>query len=89
MIQISPDDSYAFCGTTSGDIFSVNIKSGNMQVRGPEKDPFGMGVTSVALLKSGELIAGAGDGTVGLVKGQEGNFKRTQLVRYELIASTL
>lgn len=35
---------------------------------GPEKDKFQNGVSSLALLRSGELIVGAGNGTVNVVK---------------------
>ncbi len=35
---------------------------------GPEKDKFSKGVVSIALLKTGDVLAGCGDGTVALVK---------------------
>ena len=38
---------------------------------GPEKDKYSQGVTSLALLWTGEILVGAGDGTVALVKGDK------------------
>lgn len=80
-IQVSDDDKFFFCGTTSGDIMAVNMSTFNFQLLGPEKDRFSLGVTALALLKSGELVVGAGDGTVCLVKGAADHFKRTNKVQ--------
>ena len=57
---------------------AVNMSTFNFQLLGPEKDRFSLGVTALALLKSGELVVGAGDGTVCLVKGAADHFKRTK-----------
>jgi hypothetical protein len=38
------------------------------QVQGPKKELFSLGVTALALLKSGDFLVGAGDGEVALVK---------------------
>ena len=36
---------------------------------GPSKEKFSLGVLSLAVMSSGEIVIGAGDGTVALVKG--------------------
>lgn len=61
--------SFFFCGTTTGDIIGVNITSNRFQFLGPEKkdDKFKRGVKSMTLVKSGELLVGAGDGEVAKV----------------------
>ena len=73
---MDPDDRFFYCGTTSGDILLVNMSSSNFQEQ--SKKPFSQGITSMVLLKSGDLIVGAGDGTVAVVKGREGKLKRTE-----------
>lgn len=61
-------DPFFFCGTTTGDIIGINMKTQFFQVQGPKKDLFVLGVTSLALLKSGDFLVGAGNGEVALVK---------------------
>lgn len=80
-IQVSDDDKYFFCGTTSGDIMAINMTTFNFQLIGPEKDRFCLGISALALLRSGELVVGAGDGTVCLVKGMNEQFKRTSKMK--------
>ncbi|XP_064617554.1 cilia- and flagella-associated protein 52-like [Liolophura sinensis] len=75
-IQMKSDDSFFYCGTTTGDIISVNVKTKLYQFDGPPKDKFSLGVTALALLKTGEVLVGAGDGTVAVVKGEK--LKRVQ-----------
>lgn len=71
---MAEDDSYFYCGTTSGDVLKMNIKNHILSFFGPEKDKFSMGVTSLALVKTGAILIGGGDGTVSICKGDK--FKR-------------
>jgi len=77
-VQVSPDDKYFYCGTTTGDILAVNMVSNTFQLVGPEKERFSQGVASFVLLPSGEFVVGAGDGTICVVGGMESRFKRTK-----------
>jgi len=77
---VSADDKYFYCGTTTGDILAVNMVSNTFQLVGPEKERFSQGVSSLAILPSGELVVGAGDGTVCVVGGMGSRFKRTRSV---------
>lgn len=43
---------------------------------GPAKDKFSLGVLSMKLIGNNEILLGAGDGTVALVKGE--SFKKTK-----------
>ncbi|XP_033630475.1 cilia- and flagella-associated protein 52-like [Asterias rubens] len=70
-IEVSNDDKYFYCGTTSGDVLQINVSSKLLGMYGPEKDKYSQGVTSLALLWTGEILVGAGDGTVALVKGDK------------------
>jgi len=76
-LEFNEDDSYILCGTTTGDIMSVNCKSRYFQALGPEKQKFSLGVTSLTHLKTGQILVGAGDGTVTVVGGMAQKFKRT------------
>ena len=75
-LQMNEDDSYFYCGTTTGDILGINSKTRLFQHIGPKKDKFSLGVTAMSMLKNGEIVVGAGDGTVALVCGDQ--FKRTR-----------
>ncbi|KAK3091565.1 hypothetical protein FSP39_020840 [Pinctada imbricata] len=59
---------FFFCGTTTGDIIGVNMNTKFFQFLGPEKEKFSLGVETLALIKSGQLLVGAGDGEVALVQ---------------------
>ncbi|XP_065065504.1 cilia- and flagella-associated protein 52-like [Rhopilema esculentum] len=75
-IQVSDDDQFMYCGTTSGDILQINMRTKLLCHYGPPKDKFSKGVLSLALLKSGEILIGAGDGTVAIVRGE--NYKKVK-----------
>lgn len=69
--QIEADDSYFYCGTSTGDIMAVNMSSKIFQGLGPkDKEKFSLGVTALSMLSSGDLLVGAGDGNVAICKGK-------------------
>lgn len=67
------DDEYFYCGTTTGDIIAINTRTTLFQFVGPEKDRFSRGVLSICLLKNNEILVGAGDGTLAIVKSTSKN----------------
>ncbi|XP_057311952.1 cilia- and flagella-associated protein 52-like isoform X2 [Hydractinia symbiolongicarpus] len=83
-IQVSKDDQYIYCGTTSGDVLQVNVRTKLLCHYGPTKDKFSLGVVSISLMDSSEILIGAGDGTVALVGGD--NFKK--LSNYSRVFAT-
>ncbi|XP_056227354.1 cilia- and flagella-associated protein 52 [Seriola aureovittata] len=62
-IEISEDDQFVFCGTTSGDILKINMKTGLLSDCGPIKTKYSLGVNAIRILKSGDLLVGSGSGT--------------------------
>ncbi|XP_022080542.1 cilia- and flagella-associated protein 52-like [Acanthaster planci] len=70
-IEVSEDDEFFYCGTTSGDVLQINIRNTLLSSHGPEKDKYSQGVTSLALLWTGEILLGAGDGTVAVIKKEK------------------
>lgn len=74
-VLMNEDDTYLYCGTSSGDILGINTKTRLFQHIGPVKGKFSLGVTAMAMLITGEVLVGAGDGTVSVVQGDK--FKRS------------
>lgn len=66
-VSVSEDGSLCYFGTSSGDVVEINIASGGLRTVGPERAKFELGVTSVKSLANGNVLIGAGDGTVALV----------------------
>ncbi|XP_069023944.1 cilia- and flagella-associated protein 52 [Embiotoca jacksoni] len=62
-LAISEDDQFIFCGTTSGDILKIHLKTGLMSDCGPAKVKYSVGVNALIILKSGDLLVGSGSGT--------------------------
>ena len=61
---------YMFCGTTTGDILGINMKSYQMQFLVPVKDKFSLGVSALSIINfrddcTYDFLVGTGDGLVG------------------------
>ncbi|CAH2292093.1 cilia- and flagella-associated 52 [Pelobates cultripes] len=80
-LAVAEDDSCFYCGTTTGDILKVNMKTKLLNSCGPEKKRFSLGVTALIILKSEEFLIGSGDGKVALCKGP--NYKATKTVQLQ------
>ncbi|KAK9540014.1 hypothetical protein VZT92_002490 [Zoarces viviparus] len=78
-IQISEDDQFIFCGTTSGDIIKINLKTGLLSDSGPSKHKYSGGVNVLRILKHGDLLVGSGSGTLALCS--KTNFKTLKKVQ--------
>ncbi|KAI9207349.1 quinon protein alcohol dehydrogenase-like superfamily [Polychytrium aggregatum] len=79
-ITVDSDDEFMYCGTTTGDLLQVNLRTKLFKVSGPpkEKDLFSMGVLSAALYKDDNMIVvGCGDGTIAALKLPKLNILRT------------
>lgn len=86
-IQVTEDDQFFYSGTTSGDILKVNIKTKLFSHYGPMKEKFSKGILALQLMKTGDILVGAGDGTVAvvnLVSGDKGTtYKKTKMTKFE------
>lgn len=83
-IQMSNDDSKFYCGTTTGDILEINLKSKLMTNYGPsDNERFSLGVLAIRILMDGNLLVGAGDGTVAIMKIVKRKFKKIQSVQVD------
>ena len=61
---IDPQDQIAFLGTKTGDVVEISLERSLFKRIGPAKKLFSQGINCVNLLSNGDLIVGAGDGTV-------------------------
>lgn len=76
-ISIDLSDTYAYCGTRTGDILEIFIDKANFKRVGPINRIFTGGITNVIASFSKNLIVGAGDGTVAKI-----NKKTMQIEEY-------
>lgn len=63
-IVITPDDSDAYLGTLTGDIIQISLDRRLFKRVGPSKRLFSLGINTMRLLNNGDLLIGAGDGTI-------------------------
>lgn len=63
-IVIDPQDTCAYLGTKTGDIIEINLESCLFKRIGPVKRLFSQGINVINLLANGDLLIGAGDGTI-------------------------
>ncbi|XP_029456180.1 cilia- and flagella-associated protein 52 [Rhinatrema bivittatum] len=80
-ISVAEDDSFCFCGTTSGDVLIINLKSKLLNTYGPLKDKFSQGITALVRLKTGDFLVGSGDGKLSLCK--ESSFKKVKTTQLQ------
>ncbi|KAJ3079705.1 Cilia- and flagella-associated protein 52 [Rhizoclosmatium hyalinum] len=70
-ITVDQDDEFMYCGTTTGDLLQVNLRTKLFKHSGPpkEKDLFSMGVLSVAISPQNDMVlVGCGDGGIAAMK---------------------
>ena len=69
------NDEFAYCGTKTGDVLEINIEKAIFKRVGPVKKLFSQGVRTIAILPNGDVIVGAGDGTLAKLSIQDMNIK--------------
>ena len=68
---IDPTDSTAYLGTKTGDLVEISLERALFKRFGPIKRLFSQGVNSVNLLANGDLLIGAGDGTIAKISSKD------------------
>jgi hypothetical protein len=68
---IDPTDSTAYLGTKTGDLVEISLERALFKRFGPIKRLFSQGVNSVNLLANGDLLIGAGDGTIAKIGSKD------------------
>lgn len=75
-IEVDENDAFFYCGTTSGDILKINMKTHKLSNFGPAKMKFSRGIINMKILKTQDILVGAGNGTVALVKGTSDKYNK-------------
>lgn len=63
-VAIDPSDTFAYVGTKTGDVLEINIDRAIFKRLGPVKKLFSLGVGTLGILPNGDILVGAGDGTL-------------------------
>ena len=66
-ITIDENDTCAYLGTRTGDIIEIDLQRNLFKRIGPAKRLFSLGVNVINLLHNGQILIGAGDGTIARV----------------------
>ena len=69
-LVIDPTDSFAYCGTRTGDLLEINLERASYTRSGPARKLFSQGVQCIALMHNGDLLVGTGDGTLAKLGSQ-------------------
>uniref|UniRef100_V9KQM2 Cilia- and flagella-associated protein 52 n=2 Tax=Callorhinchus milii TaxID=7868 RepID=V9KQM2_CALMI len=80
-VEIADSDAFFYCGTTTGDVLVISMKTGLLKTYGPIKDKFSLGITAIMELKSGDILIGTGDGVLALCKAS--NLKPIKKVKVD------
>lgn len=67
-ITVDDRDEFMYCGTDTGDVLQVSLGPKLFKTAGPKKRAFSQGITCLTKTLKGNIIIGAGDGTVALLK---------------------
>lgn len=61
---IDPSDSFAYCGTKTGDFIEVNLERANFKRLGPQKRLFSLSILTINQLPNGDILVGTGEGVI-------------------------
>ena len=79
-VVIDPTDTFAYVGTSTGDILELNLERAIFKRSGPVRKLFSQGIACLSLLANGDLLIGAGDGTVAKLGSQSLQIKNQSTV---------
>eukprot|EP00929_Paragymnodinium_shiwhaense_P112306 TRINITY_DN8056_c0_g1_i1.p1 TRINITY_DN8056_c0_g1~~TRINITY_DN8056_c0_g1_i1.p1 ORF type:complete len:618 (-),score=119.92 TRINITY_DN8056_c0_g1_i1:423-2276(-) len=66
-VLLNADDSYAYCGTETGDLLEVSLERALFK-RSCPKQCFSLGITCSALLPDGDILVGTGNGVIARIE---------------------
>eukprot|EP00003_Mantamonas_plastica_P005725 TRINITY_DN1466_c0_g1_i16.p1 TRINITY_DN1466_c0_g1~~TRINITY_DN1466_c0_g1_i16.p1 ORF type:complete len:627 (+),score=198.02 TRINITY_DN1466_c0_g1_i16:1598-3478(+) len=65
---VDPSDEFVYCGTTTGDVLKVSLRTTLFKLLGPKNAPFSSGVLSITQDPDGNIIVGTGTGRCTMLK---------------------
>jgi len=74
-VLIDPTDSMAYGCTKTGDLMEISLEKALFKRVGPAKKLFSLGLTCVAMMLNGDLLVGAGDGTIAKIGNKDMQIK--------------
>jgi hypothetical protein len=74
-VSIDSSDTYAYCGTRTGDVLEIFIDKATFKRVGPINRIFTAGISSIISSFGKSLIVGAGDGTVAKINKKTMNIE--------------
>ena len=86
---IDPSDTMAYLGTKTGDIIEISLERNLFKRVGPNKRLFSLGINCINLLSNGDLLLGAGDGTLAKVGSVDFKLKKEAKVMGEVTSISL
>lgn len=66
-LVIDPSDTYCYVGTQTGDIIEISLEKALFKRIGPVKRLFSQGINTITQIPNGDILVGAGDGTIGKI----------------------
>lgn len=66
-IVVDPTDTFCYVGTMTGDIIEISLDKALFKRIGPVKKLFSQGINCITQIPNGDILVGAGDGTVGKI----------------------
>ena len=63
-LTIDASDTYAYCGTRTGDLLEIFIEKANFKRVGPLNRIFTGGINTILATDTANLLIGTGDGTI-------------------------
>lgn len=67
-VSIDASDTYAYCGTTTGDVLQIALDRVLFKNTGPAKGNMSLGVTASCEVPTGDILVGSGDGTLQVLR---------------------
>lgn len=69
-VEIDDNDALAYAGTKTGDVIEFNLERACFKRVGPVRKLFSQGINCMKLLQNGDLLVGAGDGSLAKISTQ-------------------
>ena len=66
--KVSLDGTFLYCGTTTGDIFTLYVPAVQFKSIGPKKKKYSMGITAMQELANSSILIGTGEGKIHLAE---------------------
>lgn len=77
-LELKENDEYAYVGTTTGDIFVINVKAKILEKIVPDVHLFGNGINVIKIVDDNTILTGSGDGFLSLINLNDRRIEKKQ-----------